>query len=215
MPDDNKWAGFVRAHRLAQNMNQTAFAQLMGVSQQTVSRWESGSQIPEPAMQDKLRAQLSITALNSVAYWRSRVQNAASIDVLIASDMTVLAASKRAEKLLGAGDGSALEGAKFHTLVPDHEMTMDGHAKIRSIEELNEIGFFDGLIRSIRLQMEWHLAKGSCACNTDLWPVMTSDQVIVGHFVGSPVPIPADENGYQGIRVLSVSVRLNKDGTDD
>ena len=213
MLDSNKWASFVRAHRLSQNLNQAGFAKVMGVSQQTVSRWESGTQVPEAPMQDKLKAQLRVTALNSIAFWKHRVANATSIDVLIASDMTVIAASHRA-KLLFA-QGAEMAGTKFQDLIPHHEIKSGEGGKIHSIEQLREIGFFDGLIRSIRLEMEWHLQSGSCACNTDLWPVMTSDQTIVGHFIGAPVPIPADESGFRGIRVKKTDVRLNRDNHDD
>jgi transcriptional regulator with XRE-family HTH domain len=211
--DDNKWAGFVRAHRLAKNMNQGAFAQLLGVSQQTVSRWESGSQIPEPPMQLKLRSMLSVTALNSLAFWRHRVSNAAGLDVLIASDLTVLAASRRAAGLLA--DGQDMAGRSFPEFLPRHEMAASDDLRLRSIEQFREIGFFDGLIRSMRLDMEWHVPKGSCACKTDVWPVMTSDQVIVGHFSGTPVPIPEPGDGFQGIRVKNVAIRLNKDDPHD
>lgn len=213
MLDESKWAGFVRAHRLAQNMNQSAFAKLIGVSQQTVSRWESGSQTPEPIMQVKLRAQLSVTALNSLSFWRYRISNAAGFDVLIAKDLTVLAASERAIQLFTGG--GATTGQKLHALIPRHEIVSDSEGHLRSLEQFAEIGFFDGLIRSLRLEMEWHLPAGSCACRTDVWPIMTSDQVIVGHFTGAPTPIPAASDGFQGIKVKHVAIRLNRDAPNE
>lgn len=213
MAEDSKWASYVRAHRLAQNLNQSEFAKVMNVSQQTVSRWESGSQIPEHDMQTKLRTQLRATALNSITYWRRRVENAASFDVLVGSDLTVLAASTRASNLFRPG-GGGIAGEKFYDVVPHHEVNSDEAVKVQTLQHFREIGFFDGLVRSMRLDMEWHLPSGSCACKTDVWPVMTSDQVIVGHFCGAPAPIPADPTGFQGIRVQHVIVRLNKDAEE-
>jgi transcriptional regulator with XRE-family HTH domain len=211
--DESKWASYVRAHRLSQNLNQSQFAKMIGVSQQTVSSWESGGQIPEPAIQEKLRGHLRVTALNSLAYWRHRVTHAAGFDVLVAGDLTVLAASRRALRVFGVDEAPA--GVRLPHIVPQHEIGSSVTANMTSLESFIEIGFFDGLIRSIRLDMDWHVPSGSCACKTDVWPVMTSEQSIVGHLSGAPSPIPPDAGGFRGIRVKHVTVRLNKDVPDE
>lgn len=210
MPDENKWASFVRAHRLAQNLNQGEFAQLMGVSQQTVSRWESGGQIPDLAIQDKLRHQLQATALGSIAFWKHRVSSSHGHEVLIDRDVTVLAASRRAVELFQAG-AATIDGIKLPDLLPSTEIPDHGPMGLTSINQFREIGFFDGLVRSIRLDAEWHLEVGSCACRTDVWPILTSEQTIIGQFVGAPTPIAKDAGGFMGIRVRRADVRLNRD----
>jgi transcriptional regulator with XRE-family HTH domain len=210
MSDESKWASYVRAHRLAQNLNQSQFAVVMGVSQQTVSRWESGGQVPEPAMQDKLKMQLRVTALNSIQFWKRRVALASGFDMLIGADLTILASSARVGKLLNLGE-NALAGVALTDVLPNPKIQDAGQNRVRTIDNFREIGFFDGLIRSIRLDMEWHLQSGSCSCRTDVWPVMTSDQVILGHLSGSPVPILAAADGFMGILVNKITVRLNKD----
>jgi transcriptional regulator with XRE-family HTH domain len=210
MPDKSRWASFVRAHRLSQNLNQAQFAQVMGVSQQTVSRWESGAQLPDIAIQDKLRSQLQTTALGSLAFWKRRVAASQGHDVLIARDLTILAASGKADRLLGPGN-QGIVGRSFPDLLPEAEIGVRNSNGLNSIRQFSEIGFFDGLIRSIRLVMEWHVPQGSCACKTDVWPVLTSDQTIVGQFSGSPVAIPPDARGFSGIRVLDIDIQLNKD----
>lgn len=211
MSEHSKWASFVRAHRLSKNLNQGEFARVMQVSQQTVSRWESGAQTPDPAIQDVLRKQLRITALNSLAFWKHRVSAARTHDLLIARDMSILAASKSALQLF-QGDGLAIIGSRLTEVLPYSKMAVPHPPPMNSIEQLRDIGFFDGLIRSVRLSAEWHMQSGSCACNSDIWPILTSEQTILGHISGAPTPIPADPNEWRGIRVQSVDIRLNKDG---
>jgi transcriptional regulator with XRE-family HTH domain len=212
MAENSKWASFVRAHRLSKSLNQSEFADLMGVSQQTVSRWESGTQLPDSAIQDRLRTELQMTALGSLAFWKRRIQASQGHDVLIARDLTILAASAKAEQLLGTRD-QGIVGRLFSDILPEPEMqTEAGNTNgLNSIRQFSEIGFFDGLIRSIRLEMEWHSPSGSYSYKTDVWPVLTSDQTIVGHFSGAPVPTHTDPRGFRGIRFHDIDIQLNKD----
>ena len=212
MSEESKWASFVRAHRLAMNLNQGQFAQDMGVSQQTVSRWESGAQIPDQSIQAKLKDRLRATALGSTAFWKYRVALSRGFEMLIDRDMTVLSASKKAAALLLSDH---VEGAKLSGLLPERDIAQSPNPGLNSLEGFRDIGFFDGLIRSVRLDMEWHAASGSCACKTDFWPVLTSEQTIIGQFSGMPRPVPADPTGFKGIRVKHVDVRLNKDEVND
>lgn len=213
MFQDSKWASFVRAHRLAQNLNQGEFAKALGVSQQTVSRWESGGQIPDASIQNRLKEQLRSTALGSTDSWRHRVGHSSGHEVLIDRNLTVLAASTNAARLLGGASGQ-VDGMSFPDLLPDTEIPA-APMGLSSIRQLRDLGFFDGLIRSIRLDMEWHLKSGSCACKTDVWPILTSEQVIIGQFSGMPHPINPDSSGFKGVRVKQVDVRLNKDMQDE
>lgn len=213
MPDDSKWAGFVRAHRLAKHMNQSAFADSLGVSQQTVSRWESGSQIPDTSIQARLKQQLRTTALGSTAFWKHRVTHSVGHEVLIDRNLMVMAASAKAAALMSS-DGS-ITGASFADVLPDQSFTGDTPSAVNSLKQFREMGFFDGLIRSIRLETEWHVALGSCLCKTDVWPILTSEQTIIGQFTGTPVPISPDLQGLKGVRVLRVDVRLNKDAQNE
>ncbi len=49
------WAALVRAFRRAQRLTQQEAAQLLGVSQPTLSRWESGRQVPDSRTRRRLR----------------------------------------------------------------------------------------------------------------------------------------------------------------
>jgi transcriptional regulator with XRE-family HTH domain len=49
------WGGQLRRFRRLRSLKQTALAELIGVDQATISRWESGRQNPDLAMQHRLR----------------------------------------------------------------------------------------------------------------------------------------------------------------
>jgi transcriptional regulator with XRE-family HTH domain len=210
MSESSKWASFVRAHRIAQNQNQQEFAKALGVSQQTISRWESGGQTPDPSIQEQLKRQLSATALGSTAFWKHRVRESVGLEVLVDRDMVVLAMSKGA-KLLLIGDQDASEGETLIAMLPKTEAVKDLNEETASLGQFQNMGFFDGLVRSVRVDAEWHLHVGSFLCKTDVWPILTSEQTIIGQFSGTPTPIGTDPSGFLGVRVKRVDVRLNKD----
>jgi transcriptional regulator with XRE-family HTH domain len=49
------WIKVLRQFRNHQGITQTAFASMLGVNQTTVSRWESGHDLPSPAAQHRIR----------------------------------------------------------------------------------------------------------------------------------------------------------------
>ena len=66
MPDSRQLGRSLRVWRSVRRLKQQAVAQLMGVSQTTVSRWESGQAAPTLDEQQRLRA-LMAARLDSAA----------------------------------------------------------------------------------------------------------------------------------------------------
>ena len=70
-----KWTHLVKQFRLSRGLNQSGMAELCGVQQATVSRWESGKHFPDRATRNRLKAILSVqdskldqTIIGSVRY---------------------------------------------------------------------------------------------------------------------------------------------------
>lgn len=52
---DDDWRTFVRSYRVRHGLSQARLAELLGVAQRTVSRWERGEDSPSVAQQKRLR----------------------------------------------------------------------------------------------------------------------------------------------------------------
>lgn len=52
---NESWGAFVRRYRVRHGLSQVHMAQLMGVAQRTISRWERGEDSPSVAQQKRLR----------------------------------------------------------------------------------------------------------------------------------------------------------------
>jgi transcriptional regulator with XRE-family HTH domain len=63
-----KWIHLVKQFRLSRGLNQSGMADLCGVRQATVSRWESGKHFPDRATRNRLRAMLSVQDSKLEAY---------------------------------------------------------------------------------------------------------------------------------------------------
>jgi transcriptional regulator with XRE-family HTH domain len=53
------WTKLIKQYRLSRSLNQAGMAELCGVEQATVSRWESGKHLPDRATRNRLRTILS------------------------------------------------------------------------------------------------------------------------------------------------------------
>ena len=50
------WTNLIKQFRLSRGLNQAVLAELCGVQQATISRWEAGKSVPDRAMRNRLRA---------------------------------------------------------------------------------------------------------------------------------------------------------------
>ncbi len=102
------WASFIKAFRDSQELSQKDAAELLGVSQPTLSRWESGRQVPD--MRTRRRIQRLIDAHAGL---RSRlagevVARSLCAQVLIDQHLRIRAVSQGFAALFG-GDAAQLE----------------------------------------------------------------------------------------------------------
>ncbi|HAH09101.1 MAG TPA: hypothetical protein DCL54_02305 [Alphaproteobacteria bacterium] len=207
MTERASWPNLVRALRLSRNETQGAFAAAMGVAQQTISRWEAGSQIPDLAIQHKLRQHLSIMALSSTAYWMYRVSHAYGQELLIDRGLTILAVSASAAAQMGLNNDQIV-GKDLRDLLPPQAVRSSSDSE--ELANLVELGFFDGLIRSVTMSVFWSAEHAAAAGRLDIWPIVTTEQAILGYVQG----YPKNKNEPPANRLLKiedVNVRLNKD----
>lgn len=91
--NEQDWASQLRRFRRVRAIKQAALAEMLGVDQATVSRWESGRQAPDLGIQRRLRALMQGTGARDetlVAHW---VTAAVGDSVLLDATRTIRAAS--------------------------------------------------------------------------------------------------------------------------
>jgi transcriptional regulator with XRE-family HTH domain len=82
MSTDSVWRNLIVGYRKKHALTQAGAAARLNVSQQTISRWESGKQEPDPEAQAALRQELGILALTSREAWIQRVALSAGREYL-------------------------------------------------------------------------------------------------------------------------------------
>jgi len=137
-----RWTDFpagLRRVRVANGLTQAAFAELMGVEQATVSRWERGTHQPDPQTQDRIRDLLFHGRVSQDTLIFHYVRTAVGGRLLFSREGVILAAS-------AAAGGRAVEGtlaARFRTPATENAMARAEAA-----------GFFRGEVASIRFATE-------------------------------------------------------------
>jgi hypothetical protein len=167
-------------------------------------------QIPDATIQGKLKTQIGATALGSVAFWKHRVSHSRGHEILIDRELTVLASSKEAWPSALYGD-KEIVGAKLYELVPGPLAQHIDSAGAQTIRQLQDMGFFDGLIRGVHMEIELSAPMFCQVGHMDIWPILTAEQSIIGHIVGYPASAPNPKDGFLGFRVRKSDVQLNKD----
>ncbi len=139
--NNTDWGAEIRRFRRLRAIKQTALADILGVDQATVSRWEGGRQIPDLGVQRRLRALMQGTGSQDDSLHRHWVDGSVGDTMLLDATRTILAASPEACRRHGAGArATALVGRSAAPLFTEELETLWW--------QIVERGFFEGEIAS-------------------------------------------------------------------
>jgi PAS domain S-box-containing protein len=148
-PED--WAGQLRRFRRRRALTQMAFAELMGVDQTTVSRWESGRQVPELGMQRRLRDLVRRVEPRDEVLLKHWIDTSVGYTVLCDEDRIIRAASP--------------SFCDIHGVSPNEVVGMSSRPVFTA--ELEQMlwtaidhGFFEGEVASVTVVCRFHALSG-------------------------------------------------------
>lgn len=210
MTHNDNWPQLIAHYRARHGLTQTEFAENLKVTQQTVSRWESGKQTPDPEAQQLLRSVIGLTALSTKAAWQQRVALSGGIEALFEKGWKCLAGSDRLQAATGLSPERLAE--KSLADLP----TEKNYASL-----LDRTPFFDGGVRVLKARAEVKTQNGPLLHNIDLWPVLTSGDEIVAHAIAHPVEAPHSGGNSHDVRLFDIQavmadgnvLKLDDDGS--
>lgn len=186
------WDGLIRRYRRVNGLTQAALADLIGVEQATISRWERGNHVPDLNTQRRLRDLMARTAIVNDCLIFHRIR-------------TSLAAVKLADRQ-GRNHAASVHAAALHGVSPGKLQTFDYRTLFTDILEeqwrvVTSIGFFAGDIASVRVVNPWRPAgKADLRYSECCWtPAVLSDGDVL--LVSDIQEI--DEAAYQSARVAN------------
>lgn len=162
------WDGLIRRYRKVNGLTQAALAELVGVEQATISRWERGNHDPDLNTQRRLRDLIA----------RSTIVNDCMVFHRIRAS---LAAVKLADRQ-GRNHAASVRAAALHGVPPGKLQTFDYRMLFTEIleqqwREATSIGFFAGDIASVTVVNPWRPAgKADLRYSECCWtPAVLSD----------------------------------------
>jgi transcriptional regulator with XRE-family HTH domain len=195
MSTESVWRNLIVGYRKKHALTQADAAARFNVSQQTISRWESGKQEPDPDAQTVLRQELGILAFTMREAWIQRVSMSAGREYLFERGWRFIAVSGKISQAEVFIDpqflGKPLNGVPFFADIA---------------HSLNVTGLFDGTARLVRLRADFDLDNRSVGRVFDLWPVLTGTDEILVHAIGYPCAASSRVSGHTGARVLDCTV---------
>ena len=164
------WSRLIAAYRARHGLTQTELAQSLSVTQQTVSRWESGNQTPDAKAQQLLRSVIGLTALSTESAWRQRVTLSWGVEALFDRSWRCIAVSERMRR---AGlSPERLEGKTFGDLPAARPL----------VEFIAGTAFFQGGVRVVRACPK----HDSLAWGVEVWAVTAGNDEVLAQFVLHP-----------------------------
>lgn len=187
-----RWTDFpagLRRVRISSGLTQSDLADMLNVDQATISRWERGAQMPDSAMQNRLRDLL----------FRGRAISDARLVHFIRSALGLLALISAEGKFVAVSEGIR------RLLPPDRDSLRD--IMTPSIEEFwdtaSTTGFFRGEVASIHTAVDFTGASGSTVYLAgSLHPVTLADGSVQMLAEGKEI----DAATYQTLRAQGLRV---------
>jgi len=202
MKASDEWPELIVRYRARHNLTQAAFADSINVTQQTVSRWESGKQTPDPEAQQLLRSVMGLTALSSKAAWQRRVSLSWGTEALFEKGWRFLAVSPRLQQS-AAHPGDDMVG----------KVLFDLPAFKDEANLLGRLPLFDGTIRVVKARADLYLLGNYVQADIDMWPVLTCGDEIILHIVAYHSPLSQTQPSFAGVRLRDFYA-VTTDGRD-
>ena len=184
MESENSWPERLLAYRRLNGLTQEGFACHLDVTPQTISRWESGKQLPDPVRAQRLSALLGIAGLASRKGWIYRVDHATGYEVLHDRAQIVLAISEGLLDFFGNDRSAWVDNTLVGAVPGPSGNQLRSYYFGGTVPAAATLGLFEGRIRQI-----FHLfdiRRGTSdvlRCAYDLWPIVTAEGQVLAHLV--------------------------------
>lgn len=165
------WAREIRRYRETAGLLQGALAELLSVTQATVSRWESGRQRPDLVSQQRLRPLLWSNGLSSDALLLHTVTHSPAASSLCDREGRLLAASRSIVRSFGF-QVSARERFAFDM----ERISPSGYKMFRMARVA---GLFDGQIASFTFRGLVNTCARAMVCDEIWHPIRLNDGEVI------------------------------------
>lgn len=145
------WGAQLRRFRRLRALKQTALAEIVGVDQATVSRWESGRQNPDLRMQQRLRDLMRRIEPREEVLLKHWIDASVGYTVLCDEHRIIRAASSSYCDIHGVSPAEVLGRSSLPVFTADLE---------RALWLAVEQGFFEGEVASVTVVSRWNMLSG-------------------------------------------------------
>ncbi len=178
------WASFVRSFRRSQGLTQKEAAELLQVSQPTLSRWESGRQVPDLRTRRKIQQLVETHAGTRVRLLCTSVARSLCAQAAVDRDLRIVAVSPPFARLFG-GDP---ERIKARSLAGPHPLGAEAR---HVVEAVHRAGIEEGAPVLAECVVETPSVDGRTLFLQELWiPAVMDGRGL--HFRVEVAPVPQE-----------------------
>ena len=192
------WASFIKSFRLDQELTQKEAAELLKVSQPTLSRWESGRQVPDMRTRRRIQRLVDSHAGLRNRLAREVVARSLCAQALLDQDLRIRAVSARFAELFGCEPGEL----ETRSLEGPHPL---GTVAQEALEAAHRAGLGQGELALVECLGETLNAEGRRLYLRQLWiPVIIEG----GHLRIRVEVLPVTRDYYEGRRSAGTRVQV-------
>lgn len=160
-----KWSDSITQYRRLRGLKQAALAEVLGVSQSAVSRWERGLDVPTPKAQRQMRGLMAAPISAREGGWLRTLVRQSRVSGLLDAELRVREISDELLRIMQI-ERSDIVGRTPYEFVAD-----EGEA----LRNLQADGFFDGAMPACRLACTCLSREGRLPWIAEVRLVVASD----------------------------------------
>ena len=173
------WSHILLSYRRDNCLTQEGLAETLGVSAQTLSRWETGKQNPDPSHVRKIVQLIRLMNLSTQSTWESRVNTAIAAEMLLSNDSTVRAVSRAVLDFLNLDRESMIFRHVSSIIDPLDVDSSRSNLSNAVILKPSAWGTFDGDVSKIFQSFQFRRGSSCYRAAYEIWPLLTLEKDIV------------------------------------